>query len=56
MFVLGACWEWVPLRAVFGLKTHVLGQFCNKVVKSSHFVVMEHEGVKSHKGLSALIL
>jgi len=56
MFVLGAFWEQVPPRIVLGLKAHVLGQFCNKVVKSPHFVVMEREGVKSHKRLSTLIL
>jgi len=39
-----------------GLKSHVLGQLCNKVVKSPHFVVAEGEGVMSHEGLSTLIL
>ena len=36
-------------RQCFGSK------FCNKVVKPPHFVVMEPEGVVSHKGFSALI-
>jgi len=31
-------------------------KFCNKVVKSLHFVVAECKGVKSHKWLSVLIL
>jgi len=30
-------------------------KFCNRVVKSPHFVVAKCDGVKSHKGLSALI-
>jgi len=49
-------WEQVPPRVVLGLKAHVLGQFCNKVVKSPHFMVMEREGVQIHKGFSTLIL
>ena len=56
MFVLGTYWEWDPRMTVLGLKAHVLGQFSNKVVKSPHFVVTECEGVKSHKGLSIIIL
>ena len=56
MFVLGDYLEQVPPRVVLGLKVYVLGQFCNKVVKSLHFEVVEREGVKSHKGLFAAIL
>ena len=29
--------------------------FCNKVVKSLDILGMDHEGVMSHRGLSALI-
>lgn len=43
MFVLGTYWERDPPRTVLGLKAHVLGRFCSKVVKSPHFVVAEHE-------------
>jgi len=42
-------------KDIFWLKSHVLQQFCNKVVKSLHFMVAEREGVKSHKRLFALI-
>jgi len=31
-------------------------KFCNKDEKSLHFVVAEHEDVKSHKWLFALVL
>lgn len=31
-------------------------KYVNKIVKSLHLVVTEHEGVMSHKGLSALIV
>ena len=56
MFVLGACCEQDPPRIVLGLKSHVLGQLCNKVLVFPYFVVAKREGVMSHKGLSALIL
>ena len=54
MFVLGAYWERDPPRTVLGLKTQVLVKFCNKLVKTLHFMVAEREGVMSHKALSAL--
>lgn len=54
MFVLGAYWERDPPRIVLGLKAHVLVKFCNKIVKTLHFALVEHEGVIIHKGLSTL--
>ncbi len=39
-----------PTRAVLGLKAHVLVKFCNIIVKNPHFVVMEHEVIRYHKG------
>jgi len=54
MFVLGACWEQDPLKMVLGLKAHVFFKFCNKLIKTPHFMVMECEGVINHKGLSTL--
>ncbi len=56
MFVLGAYWERDPPRTVLGLKAHVLVKFCKQLIKTPHFVVAEHEGVMSHKGLSTLSL
>jgi len=53
MFVLWAYWERDPPRIVLELKPHVLVKFCNKLVKTLHFVVAERGGVISHKGLSA---
>lgn len=54
MFVLAACCEWVPLMTVLGLKSHALGKFCNKVVKSLHFVVAREKASRVIRGFLPL--